>query len=174
MNDQLFYIDGHLTDFALAALMDGRLDQLHRLEVGEHLSYCDHCLDRYSELLTLDTLKVPETDPTPVIMQRIRRNKWRASIRRYTAAVAAVAIGSSLWYSGLLTAMGDAMLHPPIPEPAKHGISAPFDAISDLGSSFQSAVEEWSVKVQDAAASAFHSPNGRSHQPQTNQMEDLQ
>ena len=40
-----FHTDGHLTDEALAALIrDGRPDELSRLEIAEHLSFCDVCL----------------------------------------------------------------------------------------------------------------------------------
>lgn len=172
--NELFLNDGHLTDDALAALIDGGLDELQRLEVGEHLSFCDRCLDRYSELLTIDTMEVPEQDQTSVVMQRIRRKKWRSSVRRYTAAVAAVAIGSSLWYSGLLNAMGDTMLQPSIPEQASSTISAQQDEASRIGNTIQTAVEQWSTKVQSAAASAFRSPDSRSNRIQTNQMEDHQ
>lgn len=173
MND-LFYIDGHLTDFALAALMGGQLNELQRLEVGEHLSFCDRCLDRYSELLTIDTLEAPEQDQTPEVMQRIRRKKWRASVRRYTAAVAAVAIGSSLWYSGLLSAMGDTMLQPPMPERPAAPISVQQDETSSISETIQTTVDQWSMKVQSAAATAFRSPDYRPDQIETNQMEDQQ
>lgn len=172
--NELFSRDGHLTDFALAALIDGSLDDLQRLEVGEHLSFCDCCLDRYSELLTIDTLEAPEQDQTAAVMQRIRRKKWRTSIRRYTAAAVAVAIGSSLWYSGLLDAMGDTMLQPPVTERPANAISAQQEHTSRIGETIQTTVDQWSMKFQSAAASAFRSPDSRPSQSQTNQMEEPQ
>ena len=48
-----FRPDGHLTDEALAALIRGAaLVELDRLELAEHLAYCDQCLQRYTELLS--------------------------------------------------------------------------------------------------------------------------
>lgn len=172
--NELFSRDGHLTDFALTALIDGNLDELQRLEVGEHLSFCDCCLDRYSDLLTVDTIETPEQDQTAAVMQRIRRKKWRSSIRRYTAAAVAVAIGSSLWYSGLLDAMGDTMLQPPLPEQPANAISAQQEEATDIGKTIQTTVDQWSRKFQSATASAFRSPDSRPNQSQTNQMEEPQ
>ncbi len=172
--NELFLKDGHLTDYALSALMGGTLDDLQRLEVGEHLSFCDHCLERYSDLLTIDTLESPSRDLTPEVMQRIRRKKWRTSVRRYTAAVAAVAIGSSLWYSGLLSAMGDTMLQPHMPERPAAPVSAQQDEAASISETIQTTVDQWSMKVQSAAASAFRSPDSHPNQTQINQMEDHQ
>ena len=45
---ELFREDGCMTDAGFRAMMDGRLDELGRLEAAEHLSYCDQCMDRYT------------------------------------------------------------------------------------------------------------------------------
>ena len=46
-----FRPDGHLTDAALTALVRGDcLEELDRLELAEHLAYCDQCLQRYTSL----------------------------------------------------------------------------------------------------------------------------
>ena len=57
---ELFNKEGHLTDEGLRAVVDGTLDEMGRLEASEHLSFCDSCLVRYTELLADDTLLVPE------------------------------------------------------------------------------------------------------------------
>ena len=48
---ELFNKEGHLTDEGLRAVVDGTLDEMGRLEASEHLSFCDSCLVRYTELL---------------------------------------------------------------------------------------------------------------------------
>ena len=46
---ELFDPSGHLTDRALLALVrNEELDELARLELAEHLAYCDRCLQRYT------------------------------------------------------------------------------------------------------------------------------
>ena len=47
---ELFNKEGHLTDEGLRAVVDGTLDEMGRLEASEHLSFCDSCLVRYTEL----------------------------------------------------------------------------------------------------------------------------
>src|SRR5699024_12004762 len=59
---ELFREDGCLTDEGLQALVEGRLDELGRLEAAEHLSYCTKCLDRYTAHLTGDKLVAPPRD----------------------------------------------------------------------------------------------------------------
>ena len=51
---ELFTADGHLTDLAFKLLIDEQLDSLQSLEVSEHLSFCDRCLERYTEILCSD------------------------------------------------------------------------------------------------------------------------
>ena len=55
-----FRPDGHLTDAALTALVRGDcLEELDRLELAEHLAYCDQCLQRYAELLSEGPMLTP-------------------------------------------------------------------------------------------------------------------
>ena len=156
--NELFTPDGHLTDEALQALINGSLDETGRLEVGEHLSYCDRCLARYTDLLTGEVLEEPPKDQTLPVMRRIFRRQSRTALRRYASAAAAVALGSFLWYSGTLDLMGRAMLEqpeklltPPVTE------EKPFEE-----SPLLKAVEDWSDRFRKATAPAFQAPE-RSH-----------
>ena len=81
---ELFNKEGHLTDEGLRAVVDGTLDEMGRLEASEHLSFCDSCLVRYTELLADDTLLVPETPLTPTVLARVRRRAVRVFFNRYT------------------------------------------------------------------------------------------
>ena len=76
---ELFNKEGHLTDEGLRAVVDGTLDEMGRLEASEHLSFCDSCLVRYTELLADDTLLVPEMPLTPTVLARVRRRAVRQS-----------------------------------------------------------------------------------------------
>ena len=58
--NELFDREGCLTDFALRTLMeDGQLEELERLEIAEHLSFCDRCVARYGQLLEQRPLEAP-------------------------------------------------------------------------------------------------------------------
>ena len=70
---ELFYQDGHLSDEGLKALIQGTLEETQRLEAAEHLSFCDDCLVRYTDLLAGEALMEPEEDVTLPVMRRLRR-----------------------------------------------------------------------------------------------------
>ena len=54
--------DGHLTGRAFDDLLHGEPDELARLEIAEHLAFCDHCTERYTARLCEDELlPAPET-----------------------------------------------------------------------------------------------------------------
>lgn len=97
---ELFRDDGCFTEEGLQALLEGKLDELGRLEAAEHLSYCDKCLDRYTALLTGSALEQPPRDLSrPVgrtILIRLMQNVYG---RMAVAGVAAV-LALTLWRSG--------------------------------------------------------------------------
>ena len=90
-----FRPDGHLTEEALAALVRQEpLTELDRLELAEHLAYCDQCLQRYTELLSAGTLLTPKHSCRAV----------QLGIQRYATAAAAVALALTvLWGSAGLS-----------------------------------------------------------------------
>lgn len=98
----LFRHDGHLTDAALAALVQGEpLEELERLEISEHLAYCDQCLQRYTELLSEDILLTPPQSCRESLLARIRRRAIRLITSRYATAAAAVVLALTLLWGGM-------------------------------------------------------------------------
>lgn len=96
-----FRADGHLTDEALAALArDGDLDELGRLEIAEHLSFCDSCLQRYTDLLTGTELLAPERSCQKALWARVRTRTLRLVTSRYATAAAAVALALTVLWGG--------------------------------------------------------------------------
>ena len=71
---EVFDPAGHLSDSALLALVrnEDALDALARLEMAEHLSYCDRCLQRYTQLLAQDALLTPGHSCRESLWRRIR------------------------------------------------------------------------------------------------------
>ena len=96
-----FRADGHLTDEALAALVrDDGLDQLCRLELAEHLSFCDACLQRYTDLLCGTELLTPERSCRETLWARVRARTPRLATSRYATAAAAVALALTVLWGG--------------------------------------------------------------------------
>lgn len=101
----IFRHDGHLTDEALTALVTGKpLDETARLEMAEHLAFCDLCLQRYTDALTGTELLTPEHSCRESLWRRIRARAARLFLNRYAAAAAAVALAlTMLWGSAGVT-----------------------------------------------------------------------
>ncbi|MDD3346606.1 hypothetical protein [Oscillibacter sp.] len=101
---EIFRPDGHLSDAALCALMqESNLDELARLEIAEHLSYCDSCLQRYTNALSGAELQFPPHSCRESLFRRIRQRTLRLVTSRYATAVAAVALALTVvWGSGNL------------------------------------------------------------------------
>ena len=97
-----FRDDGHLTDEALSALIQqAPLGELERLEIAEHLAFCDDCLQRYTVLLADTPLLSPAQSCRETLWVRIRRRTIRLVTSRYATAAAAVVLALTLLWSGL-------------------------------------------------------------------------
>lgn len=98
----IFREDGHLSDGALLALAknEDRFDELERLEIAEHLAFCDVCLQRYTMALEDRSLLVPERPCQKALWNRIRSRALRMAVSRYATAVAAVTLALTVLWGG--------------------------------------------------------------------------
>ncbi|WP_312942243.1 zf-HC2 domain-containing protein [Oscillibacter sp.] len=99
---------GHLTDAALQAFLSGGpLTELERLEIAEHLDFCDACLLRSMERMPCEVLLTPAHSCQRTLWPRIHRRSARELAGRIATAAAAIAIAASLWcfnvFGGLVT-----------------------------------------------------------------------
>lgn len=99
----LFYKDGHLSDEGLQTVVHGEPDEMQRLEASEHLSFCNHCLDRYTTLLTDDVLIAPKEPLKEPVLRRIGKKSKLVLLSRYTTVAAAAVLAVVLWSSGIFT-----------------------------------------------------------------------
>lgn len=97
---ELFREDGCMTDAGFRAMMDGQLDELGRLEAAEHLSYCDQCMDRYTDLLTADALETPPRSVQGAVMGTIWARLMQNTYGRAAVAGVAAVLALTLWRSG--------------------------------------------------------------------------
>jgi len=130
----MFDQNGHLTDRAIAALIAGEdLPELTRLEIAEHLAYCDRCLQRYTDTLSEVPLLIPEVFCAKPVWRRIRERTVRILTSRYATAAAAVALALTLLWSDL-----------PFPE------RTTLDSVSGTVSAVSSRMEDWTERWSDA------------------------
>lgn len=99
---ELFRDDGCMTETGLQALLDGQLDEMGRLEAAEHLSYCDHCMDRYTALLTADALESAPHGMRGAVMGGVWVRLMQNTYGRAAVAGVAAVLALTMWRSGTL------------------------------------------------------------------------
>lgn len=100
-----FTKSGHLTGFSLRELMEGRMDELGRLEASEHLAFCDACLERYTRLLTDDVLLEAPDLLEERVMARVRRKARELWMNKYFSAGLAACIAMVMWVTGVFSSI---------------------------------------------------------------------
>ena len=89
----IFREDGHLREWVFAALVNDKpLDELQRLEISEHLAYCDLCLQQYTDVLSGAELLTPLQSCRESVWRRIRMRTLQLLTSRYATAAAAVTL----------------------------------------------------------------------------------
>ena len=110
---EVFDPAGHLSDSALLALVrnEDALDAMARLEMAEHLSYCDRCLQRYTQLLAQDALLTPGHSCRESLWRRIRARTMGILTSRYATAAAAVALALTVLWGSAAVSLPEAPRH---------------------------------------------------------------
>lgn len=97
----LFHEDGHLSENAFELLVsDQPLDELERLELAEHLSFCDTCVEHYARLLAQTQLISPIQRCAPTVMHRLKEHTRKFFVSKYGAVLLAASFTFVLWGGG--------------------------------------------------------------------------
>lgn len=99
----LFDKNGCLTDEALRQLIDETLSEESRLEVSEHLSFCDSCLERYTDLMCNVPLLEPAQPIYPVIHKKIKERTKVIFLHKFTSVAVAASMAMVFWIGGVFT-----------------------------------------------------------------------
>ena len=141
---KLFNGDGHITDEGLRALVAEELDEMGRLEVSEHLDFCDRCVERYSEMLTDDLEIAPPVEIAPVVIHKIRQRTRVVFLNRFTRVSVAAMLAIVIWVGGFY----------------RNGILNPSDEhleqVATTARSIQDKIWNWSSNL-DQLLSGFNS-----------------
>lgn len=103
MNSKYFGSDGHLTDDAFIDLDSGIADEMTRLEISEHLSFCDECVLRYSEYMENSVLEEIPPNLTKDISKAVVKYSLKDNIKRYLLVGTAACFAITFWVSGVFT-----------------------------------------------------------------------
>lgn len=100
---ELFDEYSHLTDYALDSLINDKLDDLSRLEVAEHMSFCDDCLKRYLGLLDKSELLCPPEMTEKRILSKLKNQPKKSDLRNYFSMAIAACFALVFWVTGVFT-----------------------------------------------------------------------
>lgn len=142
MEHHYFDSDGHLTDQALGDLIYGSPDELSRLEIAEHLSFCDRCTERYTEMLCDDRLTAPQEPLAPLVEKRLRQNAKIIFFNRYVRVGVAACLTLVVWLGGSLLTDGGTK-HLPAGQPDFFAMTGGFsDRITSFSRDFSDGVNQ--------------------------------
>ena len=141
---ELFDSAGHLTDGALLALAHEEVpDELARLEMAEHLAYCEQCLHRYTDMLTKTPLLTPAHSCRESLWRRIRVRTLRLLTSRYATAAAAMALALTvLWGSAAISLPQRRPALPEVPQQLQHWPEQWSDSLNDALSRFNAMFDD--------------------------------
>ena len=147
---ELFYDNGHLSAEGLAALADGSLDELSRLEAAEHLSFCDECLSRQLAMLEAvreDELLSPCDGFARRVAARTLHRGKRVFFSRAAPAVAAVCLVAAMWVAGFFVSAESAL--PGVQESPAAAAAKPLSGEETLGEKINEKAMEISTAFND-------------------------
>ena len=104
---ELFLKDGHLSEEGLQGIIEGSLDEMQSLEAAEHLSFCDKCLVRYTNLLEGVELLEPLVPMKEPVLQRLKRKSKNIIFGKYIKIGAAACLAVTLWSMGTFTRVAE-------------------------------------------------------------------
>jgi hypothetical protein len=97
---ELFNKNGHLTTYAINKLILGEASEMQRLEISEHLSYCNECMNLYLSALTQDVLIAPAKQFAQGVTKCLRKKAFKVIVLRYGAVAAAACMAVLMWGAG--------------------------------------------------------------------------
>ncbi len=101
ISEPLFFEDGHLTLAAFNLLeQQAETDLLSRLEIAEHIAFCDDCLLMYTEHLEGAELKMPPQPIAPAVKQRLREKEHKLKLVPALTAAACACLVMAVWLTG--------------------------------------------------------------------------
>lgn len=102
---EIFNENGHLNIETLEALcIGGDFSELERLEIAEHLSFCDCCVTSYTEALDFSPELSPEQPLAPGVIARLRKRFASQLVRKYATVAAAASFAILFWNIGVFDA----------------------------------------------------------------------
>lgn len=96
----IFSENGHIAAEGFFLLVTEKANDIQRLELSEHLSFCDGCLEQYLKEIEKITLLETEQSIAKRVIKSIKYKTAFLAQKRFGTAVAAACIAMVLWSTG--------------------------------------------------------------------------
>ncbi len=96
----IFHKNGHITAEGFFLLVTEKADEMQRLELSEHLSFCDECLEQYLKEIEKITLLETEESIAKRVIRQVKHKTAFFVQKRFGTAIVAACISMLLWTSG--------------------------------------------------------------------------
>ena len=96
----LFNSEGHLTGYAFDLIINEKANEMERLEISEHPSFCDECLLAYTERLSDDILIDIEESVSDSVISKIKMRIKRIFVNKYGTVEEAACFALIFWTTG--------------------------------------------------------------------------
>ena len=96
----IFNQNGHITAEGFFLLVTEKANEMQRLELSEHLSFCDGCLEQYLKEMEKITLLETEQSIAKRVVKSIKYKTAFLAQKRFGTAVVAACIAMVLWSTG--------------------------------------------------------------------------
>ena len=158
---------GHITDEGFAALAGDTLDELSRLELAEHLAFCDLCCAKYAQLTEQGPLEQPSRPLAAPTMTRIRSRGRVILLRRALKVSVAACLALTLWQAGAFDALtGMSSEHTASERRLQIEQKRNLDALEELSEEHDEPAQTLNMKISNAVDQFFAAihPKGDNNQ----------
>lgn len=95
-----FKLDGHIAEEGFQRMLKNQCTTLERLELAEHISFCNPCLERYLSLVEQGKLLIPKEGMKEDVLQKAQKDWFGDFRKRLAQATVAASIFLMCWSVG--------------------------------------------------------------------------
>jgi len=95
-----FKEDGHISKEGFLKMQGNQCTTLERLELTEHISFCNPCLEQYLALVEEGKILTPQRSMQQAILQKAQKNRFGDFRKRFGQATMAASVFLMCWSIG--------------------------------------------------------------------------
>lgn len=144
----------HINDALLVRLIAHTATEEERLLCAEHLSTCDRCLKKYTDLLTDEYCMTPQMSVAERVRAELRRRAMNGFFLRLGTAAAAIILAMALWMTDVFTFIVPKADEPILSAPVQEQRVSISDRLNGFFNGLSDSLSELTLTYPDPQAGA--------------------